>query len=78
MAQLVKNPPTMQEPWVGKIAWRKERLPTPVFLPGEFHRLYSPWSLKELDTTERLSLSFIHTYIWNGEKHAHNKASGVK
>ena len=22
-------------PWVGKILWRKEWLPTPVFLPGE-------------------------------------------
>ena len=32
-------------------------LPTPVFWPGEFHGLYSPWGLKELDTTERLSLS---------------------
>ena len=43
--------------WVGKIAWRKAWQPTPVFLPGEFHRQwslagYSPWSLKELDTTE--------------------------
>ena len=24
-------------PGVGKIPWRKEWLPTPVFLPGEFH-----------------------------------------
>ena len=31
------------DPWVGKIPWRKERLPTPVFRPGEFHGLYSPW-----------------------------------
>ena len=23
--------------WVGKIPWKRERLPTPVFLPGEFH-----------------------------------------
>ena len=23
--------------WVGKIPWRREKLPTPVFLPGEFH-----------------------------------------
>ena len=30
-------------PWVGKIPWRRERLPTPVFWPGEFHGLYSPW-----------------------------------
>ena len=37
--------------------WRRERLPTPVFWPGEFHGLYSPWGCKELDTTEWLSLS---------------------
>ena len=43
-------------PWVGKTPWRRERLPTPVFWPGEFHGLYSPWGRKELDTTERLSL----------------------
>ena len=24
--------------WVRKIPWRREWLPTPVFLPGEFHR----------------------------------------
>ena len=30
-------------PWVGKIPWRKERLPTPVFWPGEFHGLSRPW-----------------------------------
>ena len=28
-----------------------------LFWPGEFHGLYSPWGRKELDTTERLSLS---------------------
>ena len=28
-------------PWVGKIPWRRERLPTAVFWPGEFHGLYS-------------------------------------
>ena len=36
MAQLVKNLPAMREtwfdPWVGKIPWRRDRLPTPVFL----------------------------------------------
>ena len=40
MAQLVKNLPAMWEtwfnPWVGKISWRREGLPTPVFWPGEF------------------------------------------
>ena len=29
---------------------------TPVFWPGEFHGLYSPWGRKELDMTELLSL----------------------
>ena len=29
-------------PWVGKIPWRREHLPTPVFWPEEFHGLYSP------------------------------------
>ena len=45
-------------PWVWKIPWRRERLPTPVFWPGESHGLYSPWSRKESDTTEQLSLYF--------------------
>ena len=26
------------DPWVGKIPWRRERLSTPVFWPGEFQR----------------------------------------
>ena len=63
VAQLVKNPPAMQgpgfDPWVGKSPWRRERLPTPVFWPGEFHGLYSPWSHKELDMTAQLSLYFL-------------------
>ena len=40
-----------------KIPWRRERLPTPVFWPGEFHGLYNPWGCKELDAIEQLSLS---------------------
>ena len=53
-------------PWDGKISWRMEWLPTPVFLPGEFHRQrslagYSPWGCKELDTTEWLT----HTHIYH-------------
>ena len=31
------------DPWVGKIPWRRERLPSPVFWPGEFHGVCSPW-----------------------------------
>ena len=60
VAQLVKNPPQCGRPgfdaWVGKIPWRRERLPTPVFWPREFCGLYSPWDCKELDMTEQLSL----------------------
>ena len=41
MAQLVKNLPAMWKTsvWskVGKIPWRRGRVPTPVFWPGEFH-----------------------------------------
>ena len=43
--------------WVGKIPWKRKRLPTPGFWPGEFHGLCSPWGCKESDATERLSLS---------------------
>ena len=58
---MVKNLPVMQEtrldPWVGKIPWKKKWLPTPVFLPGEFHAQrsllgYSPRGSKDSDTTE--------------------------
>ena len=52
MAQLVKNPPAMQETWfdswVRKIHWRREKLPTPVFWPAELYGLYNPWVCKEL------------------------------
>ena len=69
VTQMVKNTPAMQEtrfnPWVGKMPWKREWLPTPVFLPGEFHgeRIlagYSPWGCKESDTTEQLTLSRVH------------------
>ena len=32
-------------------------MPTPVFWPGEFYALYSPWGRKESDMTDRLSVS---------------------
>ena len=58
--------------WVGKIPWRREQLPTPVFLPREFQGQrslslvgYSPWGCKESDTTEWLTLSlFTRNYTW--------------
>ena len=42
VAQIVKNLPAMRKsefnPRVKKVPWRREWLPTPVFLPGEFHQ----------------------------------------
>ena len=55
------------DPWVRKIPWRREGLPTSVLRPGEFHGErslagYTPWGRKELDMTERLTLS-LHFQI---------------
>ena len=41
------------DPWIGKISWRKEWQPTPVFLPGELHGQrslvgYSLWGHKRV------------------------------
>ena len=56
----------MQEIRVQPLSWEdpleKEMATIPVFLPGEFHGQrslagYSPWGLKELDTTDRLTVS---------------------
>ena len=61
VAQLVQNPLQCRgpgfDPWVRKIPWRRERLPTPVSWPGEFHGLHSPRGGKESDMTEPLSLT---------------------
>ena len=55
MAQTVNNLCAMQRcrlsPWVGKITWRREWVPTSVFLPGEFYGQRSlmgnsPWVLR--------------------------------
>ena len=42
---------------VGKMPWRREWVPTPVFLPGKLHRQWSlcPWAHKESDVTEWLT-----------------------
>ena len=64
VAQLVKNPPAMQETQVQflggedpleKIPWRS--CGCPVFLPGKSHGQrglvrYSPWGHKELDKSQ--------------------------
>ena len=58
MAQLEKNLPAMQETWVRSLGWEDPlEKGKAVIWPGEFHGLYSPRGGKELDTTERPSLS---------------------
>ena len=52
---------------MGKIPQRSKWQPTPVLLPGKPHGQrslvsYSPWSYKELDTTERLYFHFSFTF----------------
>ena len=68
VAHMVKNLPALQETWVRslvrKIPWKREWQPTPVFLLGEVHGQrslvgYSPWSCKELDTTDQLTVSLL-------------------
>ena len=48
------------DPWVGKIPWRRNWQPIPVFLPGKSHgqrslEEYSPWGHKELATIYQLN-----------------------
>ena len=71
VAQMVKNLPAIQETQVQSLGRKdpleKEWQPTPVLLSGEFHGQrslmdYSPWSHKESDTTERLTLS-LHFHV---------------
>ena len=80
MAQRVEAACTVGDlgsvPGSGKIPWRREWLPTPVFLPGEFHGqrslggggdLKSMGRQKESDPNERLN-----TYLLNLiNKHRH-------
>ena len=59
----------MQETQVWSLGWKdpwRKWQPTSVFLPGQFHgqrslAVCSPWGLKELNTTEQLSMH-SHTY----------------
>ena len=72
MVKMVKNPPAMQKTWVQSLGWEdpleEGMLPTPLFLPGEFHGQgslvgYSPWGCKELDMIEQLTHTQTQEYI---------------
>ena len=65
---MVKHLPTMWEigfdPWVKKVPWGRERLPTPVLLPGKFHGQRSlvgccPWGHKEPTRLSDFTFTFI-------------------
>ena len=54
--------------WVGKIPGSRKWQPAPVFLPGTFHGQrslvdYSPWGLKESDTTEHMCHAKSHSLL---------------
>ena len=63
----------MYNPWVRKISWRREWLPTLIFWPGESHGLYSPLNspgqntgvgshslLQEIFPTQRSNPGLLH------------------
>ena len=52
MAQVVKNPPAIQETWVQSLGWED-----PLEKVMATHSS-SPWGCKESDMTEQLSLRF--------------------
>ena len=52
-------------PGLGRFPWRRERLPTAVFWPGEFHGLYSPWGHKS-----QTRLSDFQFHLAHGEPQA--------
>ena len=60
VAQLVKSLPAMWETWVRSLGWEdpleRGKAAHSSILAWRIHGLCSPWGLKELDTTERLSL----------------------
>ena len=68
MAELVKNLPAVQETWVQSLGLEdpleKEIQNTPVSWPGKSHGqrsqvVCSPWGHKEVDMTERLTLTYL-------------------
>ena len=75
VAQMVKNPPAMQEMqemWVCFPGWEdplEEGMEPPlVFLPEKSHGQrslvgYNPWDSKKLDTTERISIYIVFVLL---------------
>ena len=58
------------DPCVWKIPWKREWLPTPVFLPGGYHGQrslmgYSPLGHKQLDTPEWLQTHIHNIFLFS-------------
>ena len=71
------------DPWIGKIPWGWEQLPTPVFWPEQFHGQrvlagYTPWGLKESNTTEQISLSVFTSWEAVVVKNPSENAGDIK
>ena len=67
----------MWETSIGKVLWRREQLPTPVLLPGEFQEQrslagYSSWGHKESDMTELLTEGSV-----NAQNHLGNHFGNI-
>ena len=64
VVQLIRNLPATQETWVQSLGWEDspgEGKGNPLQYSGlekSMNCVYNPWGHKELDTTDRLSLSF--------------------
>ena len=81
VAQRVKCLPAMWETWVQSLGWgdpleKEMATHSPVLFPGKSHRWrslvgYSPWSSKELDTTEQLHFTSLlyadNSYLGNSK-----------
>ena len=57
------------DPWVGMISWRRKWLPTPVFLPGEFHGWrslagYNPWGQPRTEQARNTEPSSLQDDMW--------------
>ena len=71
IAQLVKNPPAMQETRVREIPWRRDRIPTPVFLgfpcgsAGNLPTMWEDWVGKPEDPLEKGKVTLQYSGLEN-------------
>ena len=65
-------------PWVGKVLWRSEGQPTPVFLPGESHGQREPGGLQSMGS-QRVVYDWVtntHTHTnTHTNKHSHRMSN---